>query len=184
MNTEQVTKALGLIALLGGAARIGMAPSAAIWGVDSGPELAFGLVACLLMGIGIFGVHLHQSHRAGILGFVSVVLISISSTLTAALVWTTMLGATEANGANVGAMQAVNSLTALIGMIGFAVATARARVYPIWTLALYLAFPVLSFVPVVTDWSTVLWGLSYVGLGYYAFAGKTKKQAGHFQAAA
>ncbi|HZG79072.1 MAG TPA: hypothetical protein VEZ72_24680 [Paenibacillus sp.] len=184
MNTEQVTKALGCIALLGGLARIGMAPSAAIWGVDSAPELAFGMTACLLMGIGIFGIHLHQSQRAGIVGFVSVVLISASSTLTAALVWSTMLGATAANGFDVGTMQAVNSALALLGMIGFAVATVRARVFPIWALVLYLAFPVLSFVPFVQNWATVPWGLSYVVLGYYACAGKTRNRPSGFHAAA
>ena len=184
MNTEQVTKGLGLIALLGGIARIGMAPSAAIWGVDSAPELAFGLTACLMMGIGIFGLHLHQSQRAGVLGFVSVVLISASSTLTAALVWSTMLGATAANGFDVGTMQAVNSGMALLGMIGFAVATIRARVFPVWALILYLAFPVLSFLPFVSNWATVPWGLSYVVLGYYAFVGKARNRSSGFQAAA
>ncbi len=184
MNTEQVTKALGLIALLGGIARIGMAPSAAIWGLDSAPELAFGLTACLLMGIGVFGLHLHQSTRAGMIGFVSAVLLSASSTLTAALVWSTMLGATAANGFDVGTMQAVNSLMSLVGMIGFAVATIRARVFPVWALILYLAFPVLSFLPFVANWATVPWGLSYIAFGYYAFAGKARNRSSGFQAAA
>ncbi len=173
MRLETVTKGLAFTALLGGVARIGMAPSAEIWGTDSIQELLFGLVACLLMGVGIFGVFMHRADKLGIVGLVSVILISISSTLTTALVWSSMLGIGEEDHDYVATMQNFNSLTMLVGMIGFSVQTIRTRAYPIWTVVLFLLFPIMSFVPAVTDWATVAWGLSFVGFGYYALAKAT-----------
>lgn len=175
MNIEAITRGLAFTALLGGIARIGMAPSAAIWGTDSMPELLFGLTACLLMGVGIFGVYLHEANRLGAIGFISVLLISFSSTLTTGLVWSTILGVTEADSSFVVPMQSVNSIMALIGMLGFCILTLRARIYPVWTVVLFLLFPIMSFIPVVTDWATAAWGLSYVGFGYYAWANKSVK---------
>jgi hypothetical protein len=183
MNTKQITKALAFVAFLGGVARIGMTPTAEIWGVDSMPELMFGLIACLLMGIGIFGVYMYQAHRLGVIGFISVIFIALSSTLTAALVWSSMLGVTAESAAYVAPLQNINSLLALIGMIGFCVQTIRARIFPIWTVVLFLLFPIMSFIPLVSTWATVAWGLSYMGFGYYAFANKTVKNPSAFHVA-
>ncbi|AJY76661.1 hypothetical protein [Paenibacillus beijingensis] len=182
MKMEQITRGLALTALLGGIARIGMAPSAVIWGTDSQQELYFGFVACLLMGVGIFGVYLYEAHRLGMIGFLSVLLISLSSTLTAGLVWSTMLGVSASSSDFIAPMQNINSLMALIGMLGFCILTLRARIYPIWTVVLFLLFPVISFIPVVTDWATVAWGLSYIGFGYYVLANKTVKNSSYFEA--
>jgi len=184
MTIERITKGLALVAILGGIARIGMTPSALIWGVDSEPELLFGLSACLLMGVGIFGIYLHQAHRIGVTGFVSALLISLSSTLTAGLVWSSMLGVMAEDSAYVGTMQSINSLLALAGMLGFCYATVRARIYPVWTVVFFLLFPVMSFLPPVSSWATVAWGLSYIGFGYYALANKSVKERTFVDAAA
>lgn len=176
MNVERIIKGLALIAILGGITRIGMTPSALIWGVDSMQELIFGLLACLFMGVGVFGVYLHQAHRIGVTGFVSVLCISLSSTLTAGLVWSSMLGVMAEDSSYVGPMQSVNSLLALVGMLGFCFVTVRARIFPVWTVAAFLLFPVMSFIPAVSSWATVAWGLSYIGLGYYALANKSVKE--------
>ncbi len=184
MNMERITKGLALLAIIGGITRLGMTPSALIWGVDSLQELLFGLIACLFMGVGIFGVYLHQAHRIGITGFVSVILISLSSTLTAGLVWSSMLGVMAEDSAYVGPMQSVNSLLALVGMLGFCYMTVRARIFPVWTVAAFLLFPVMSFIPVVTEWATVAWGLSYIGFGYYALTNKSIKEPTFLDAAA
>jgi len=181
MNMEKITKWLAVIAILGGITRIGMAPSAVIWGTDSIQELLFGFTACVLMGIGIFGVYQYQAHRMGAAGFVSVLFIAASSTLTAGLVWSTMLGVTAEEHRYVGPMQSVNSLLALVGMLIFCYLTVRARIYPVWTVVLFLLFPVLSFIPLVSNYATVVWGLSYIGFGYYAFAGRTVKNPSQFE---
>ncbi|XID94884.1 hypothetical protein ACF3MZ_10365 [Paenibacillaceae bacterium WGS1546] len=180
MKMETAVKGLALTALIGGVARIGMAPSGAIWGTDSIQELIFGLIACLLMGIGIFGVFLRGADKLGIVGFLSVILISLSSTLTAALVWSSMLGIAGEDHNYIPNMQSVNSLIMLIGMIGFCVQSIRSRIYPIWTAVLFLLFPILSFIPVAANWAAVAWGISYIGFGYYAFANKTARNPAYF----
>lgn len=180
MDMERITRGLAFIAMLGGVARIGMAPSAVVWGTDSMQELLFGLVACLLMGVGIFGVYFYEAHRLGVIGFLSVLLLSVSSTLTTGLLWSTMLGMTEGDNSYIALLQNINSMTALIGMIGFCVLTVRARIYPLWTVVLFLLFPIMSFIPAVTEWATAAWGLSYVGFGYYAFSKKTVRNPSYF----
>jgi len=184
MHMEKMAKGLALTAVLGGIARIGMTPSAIIWGVDSVPELVFGIVACLLMGTGIFGLYMYEANRLGTIGFVSVLLIAFSSTLTSGLAWSAMLGVTYEDHSYVGTMQAINSLTALVGMIGFCVMTLRARIFPVWAVVLFLLFPVMSFIPAVQDYATVAWGLSYIGFGYYVLAGKTVRNSASFHAEA
>lgn len=184
MSMERMIKWLAFITILGGVARVGMTPSSIIWGVDSIPELLFGLIACLLMGIGIFGVHMYQANRVGTFGFVSVVLISVSSTLTAALVWSTMLGITFEDHAYIDVLKPINALASLVGMIGFGVLTIRARIFPIWCVVLYLLFPVMSFIPSVSGWAATAWGLSYIGFGYYAFANKSVGSSSSLGAAA
>ncbi|MCD9020366.1 hypothetical protein [Cohnella silvisoli] len=184
MNMERIMKGLALIAILGGIARIGMAPCATIWGEDSIQELLFALVACILMGIGIFGIYFHEAHRIGTIGFISVLMIAISSTITTCLVWSAMLGVGTEDNDYVMPLKNINSLLALLGMIGFCVQTIRARIYPIWTVVLFLLFPVMSFIPAVTDWATAVWGLSYVGFGYYAYKNKTILNRTYFDAAA
>jgi hypothetical protein len=184
MNMERITKGLAIIAIIGGITRIGMTPSALIWGVDSLQELIFGLLACLFMGVGIFGVYLHQAHRIGVTGFVSTLFISLSSTLTAGLVWSSMLGVMAEDNAYVAPMQSVNSLLALIGMLGFCFVTVRARILPIWTVVAFLLFPVMSFIPLVSSWATVAWGLSYIGFGYYALTNKSIKEPTFIDSAA
>jgi len=180
MKMETAAKGLALTALIGGAARIGMAPSAVIWGTDSIQELMFGFIACLLMGVGIFGVFMHGANRLGIVGLASVILISVSSTLTAGLVWSTMLGVTGDDHDYIATMQSLNSSVMLVGMIGFCVQSIRARIYPLWTAVLFLLFPFMSFVPAVANWAAVAWGLSFIGFGYYAFKNKTVRNPAYF----
>ncbi|MFC5701950.1 hypothetical protein ACFPVX_11685 [Cohnella faecalis] len=173
MKVESMTKALAWIAILGGIARIGMSPSAVIWGTDSDQELTFAMIACCLMTIGWFGIHYYQSHKTGVTGFISYVLITLSNTLTTCLVWSQIMGS------NTGTLKetvlSINSGAALLGMIMFAIQTVRARIYPVWPVALFLLFPVASFIPLVTEWATTLWGLAYIGFGLYIVADKTVK---------
>lgn len=182
MNAEQARKILAMVALLGGVARIGMTPSALIWGENSMQELAFGFIACLLMGVGIFGLYAYQAHRLGITGLVSVLLLSVSSTLTAALVWSTMLGVTGDARPLVASMQTINSIAATVGMIGFGIQTIRARMMPIWPVVLFLLFPAIMFVPALANWGAAVWGVSYVAFGCYAISGKEAKRSSAFGA--
>jgi len=172
MEVKQVIRGLGIIALLGGIARICMAPSAYIWGSNSMPELISGFVACVLMGIGIIGVYLYQTPKSGMLGFISVLMLSVSSSLTVALVWNNMLGLEEHD--YIAAVQPINSILTLVGQIVFGISAIRARVYPIWSLILFIVYPGIYFIPAVEDLGSVAWGLCYVVFAIYILLGRTR----------
>jgi len=175
MEVKQVIKGLAIISLLGGIARICMAPSAYIWGGDSMPELISGFVACVLMGIGIIGVYLYQTPRSGIFGLISVLLISVSSSLTAALVWNNMLGLLPEDHDYIATLLPINSLLTLIGQIVFSITAIRAGVYPIWTLILFIVYPGIYFIPGVSDLGSVAWGLCHVVFALYILQGRSRK---------
>ena len=172
MSMEKVVKSLSFIAIVGGIVRIGMAPSGAIWGTDSMPELMFGIVACLLMGIGIFGIYLHASDQLGMAGLVAVIMLSVSSTLTTALVWNNMLGLTWEDHDYIGNLQGINSIMMLIGMLIFCFLVIRKKIYPLWAVVLFLLFPFVSFIPMLSNYAAVLWGISFIVFGYYAFTNR------------
>lgn len=167
MEVKQIIRILGVVAFLGGIARICMAPSAYIWGADSMPELVSGFVACVLMGIGIIGVYLYQAPRSGLLGLISVLLLSVSSSLTAALVWNNMLGLLPEDHSYISMLLPINSILTLIGQIVFSITAIRASVYPIWSLILFIVYPGIYFIPAVSDLGSVAWGLCYVVFAYY-----------------
>lgn len=167
MEVKQIIRILGVVALLGGIARICMAPSAYIWGADSMPELVSGFVACVLMGIGIIGVYLYQAPRSGLLGLISVLLLSVSSSLTAALVWNNMLGLLPEDHSYISMLLPINSILTLIGQIVFSITAIRARIYPIWSLILFIVYPGIYFIPAMSDLGSVSWGLCYVVFAYY-----------------
>lgn len=175
MDIKQMIKGLAVIALLGGIARIGMAPSAWIWGSDSLPELISGFAACTLMGIGIIGVCLYQDPRSGIVGLISAIVISISSTLTAALVWNNMLGLLPEDHDYISALLPVNSMLTLLAQLAFGIAAIRSRVYPIWSLVLFIVYPGIYFIPAVSDLGSVAWGLCYVVFAIYILQGRSRK---------
>ncbi len=175
MEVKQITRILGAVALLGGIARICMAPSAYIWGSNSMQELICGFVACVLMGIGIIGVYLYQAPRSGMLGLVSVLLLSVSSSLTVALVWNNMLGLLPEDHSYISTLMPINSVLALIGQIVFGITAIRARVYPIWSLILFIVYPGIYFIPAVSDLGSVAWGLCYVVFAYYILQERARR---------
>ena len=175
MDVKQAIKGLAIIALLGGIARICMMPSAYIWGSDSMPELISGFAACVLMGIGIIGVYLYQAPRSSILGLISVLIISVSSALTAALVWNNMLGLLPEDHDYISTLLPINSALTLVGQIVFAATAIRARVYPIWSLILFIVYPGIFFIPSVSDLGSVAWGLCYVVFALYVLQEKARK---------
>lgn len=175
MEVANVIKSLGIIALMGGIARICMAPSAYIWGSDSMPELVSGFIACILMGIGIIGVYLYQAPRSSVLGLISVLIISISSSLTAALVWNNMLGLLPEDHDYISTLLPINSVLTLIGQIVFSLTAIRARVYPIWSLILFIIYPAIYFIPAVSDFGSVAWGLCYVVFALYILQGRVRR---------
>lgn len=167
MELKHVIKGLAVVAILGGIARIGMAPSSYIWGPDSMPELVCGFIACILMGIGIIGVYLHSLPKTGIFSFMSTLLISIGSMLTVALVWSNMLGIPTDADPIIQPVLNANSIMTLIGQLVFSIAMMRARIFPLWTLILFIIYPAIYFIPAVSNFGSVAWGLCYIVFGWH-----------------
>ena len=177
MNVKQALKVLAVVAILGGIARIAMAPSAYMWGSNSMPELISGFIACVLMGIGIVGVYLYQTPKSGPVGLICALFIAVSSTLTTALVWNNMLGVMPDDHAYISVLMPINSLLMLAGQIGFSVSAIRSRVYPLWSLILFIAYPAIYFIPVVSDLGSVAWGLCYIVFGMYMLQERSRASA-------
>ncbi|OUS77087.1 hypothetical protein B1748_07990 [Paenibacillus sp. MY03] len=167
MELKQVIKVLAIVAILGGIARIGMAPSSYIWGLDSMPELVFGFIACIFMGIGIIGVYLHSLPRTGIVALLSVLLIAIGSMLTVALVWSNMLGIQTEDDPIIAPVLSANSIMTLLGQIVLGVILIRARIYPLWVMVLFMIYPAIYFIPAISNMGSVAWGLCYIVFGWY-----------------
>ncbi|MDF2713514.1 MAG: hypothetical protein K0R28_439 [Paenibacillus sp.] len=172
MQMEHVSKGLGGIAIAAGAARALMTPFALIWGVNSAPELWAGLVACWLMALGTAGLFLGQLPRVGVWGFIGFALVSLSNMITACFVWSTMIEAEPVESF----LRTVNEIAMLAGTILFAAASWRAGVLPRWGIALFLAWPLIGFLPYMGDWMALFWGFAYVALGYPIVFGKTAKR--------
>ncbi|MFC0216437.1 hypothetical protein ACFFK0_28990 [Paenibacillus chartarius] len=174
MNWERTVSWLGMFAVLGGALRALMAPAAAIWGTDSMQELVPGLIACFLMAIGSLGLWFGQLPRIGMIGGAGFLLLSFGNMMTACLVWSTMTGA-PGDGQAAELLQMVNNVASSVGLLISSIATIRSGLLPRWAAVLLLVWPFLSFLPYVADWVTLLWGLSYVGLGLPVWLGQRER---------
>lgn len=183
----RLAKWLGVICLLAGLARMGMTPSAYMWGTDSWQELTFGYTACILMTIGTIGFYVVQARESGRLGLIAALMLTIGNLFTAALVFTAFLLEPGERPENLAT--AVTQIGGMIGMAGgtllLAIVTYRARVFPRWVAVLHLVMILSLFLPLDDNKLFALfWGISYVGAGYCIVAGKLNSaqlqtQAGH-----
>lgn len=174
MHIHKAIAGLGFAAVAGGVARMAMTPFALIWGTDSAPELWAGLIACWLMAVGSLGLFLFQSSRTGLLGFASSVALAVANMITSCLVWSTMLGA-EQSGYE--AVRTIDNVLMLFGLIAFGFVTWRAGKLPRWAAILLVVWPFLSYVPLLSNYIALLWGLAYIGLGLPVWLGREKGAA-------
>lgn len=188
MNDLRVLRWLGMICLLAGIARIGMTPTAIIWGTDSMPELSFGYVACILMSVGSIAGYLVQSKETGVLGFMSVLGITIGNILTTALLFAVFILGPSAPEPDSLAM-AITGMGSMIGLTGgtllFAILTFRAKVFPRWVAVLYVLMLLSTFLPVEDNvYFAFFWGLAYVGMGFCIWTGRLTPRSQREQLAA
>jgi len=172
MEWKTVVKWLGMICLLAGIARMGMTPSALIWGTDSDQELTFGFIACVLMSVGTIGAYMVQSRETGIMGFIATLLVTVGNIIVTCLVWSVFaLGdlATEQTGMFITISRMIGIFGTMLGTLMFAFVTFRAKVFPRWIVVLHLMM--LGSI-VLDEWFALFWGLSYVGMGYLIWTGK------------
>ena len=183
MNGERVIQWLGMICLLAGLSRMGMTPSAMIWGTDSLPELTFGFVASILMAVGSIAIFMVQAREAGIGGFITVLSIIIGNIATSCTLWSLIESVGPTVNSDSMALFILN-MVIMIGMTGgtlvFTWLSYRANIFPRWVIALLVMMLLSIFLPVEDNkYMAFFWGLAYVGMGYTIWAGKlhpSKKQ--------
>ncbi|PYI52576.1 hypothetical protein [Paenibacillus flagellatus] len=174
MPIDKTVSVLGFIAVAGGVARIAMTPAALIWGTDSPQELWAGLIACWLMAAGSLGLFMAQSSRTGVLGLGSALALAFSNMMTGCLVWSTMV---HADPGAVAVLPAVNNALMLAGLVVFGIVSLRAGLLPRWASVLFFVWPLITFVPALSNYAAVMWGLSYVGLGWPVWRGTKERRA-------
>lgn len=176
MNENQVLRWLGMICLVAGIARIGMTPAAIIWGTDSAQELSFGFAACILMSVATIAGFLAQQKETGVLGFISILAMTISNILTTALVFTVFImdpSEPMPDGPIVAISRIGNMAGMLLGTILFIIVTFRAKVFPRFVPILFVAMLLSQFLPIEDNvYFAAFWGLAYVGMGYCIWTGR------------
>jgi hypothetical protein len=189
MNIEaRVVRWLGMICLLAGIARIGMTPTAIVWGTDSAQELAFGYTACILMSVSSIAFYLVQSRETGVLGFISTLGIIIGNILTTAMVFTAFfLSSTDPRPD--GLAVAITGMGGMIGLTGgtllMAILMFRAKVFPRWVAGLFVVMILSMFLPIEDNkYFALFWGIAYVGAGFCIWTGKLRPRAQQEQIAA
>ncbi|PRX59851.1 hypothetical protein B0G52_13061 [Cohnella sp. SGD-V74] len=173
-------KWLAIICLLAGTARMGMTPTALIWGTDSLPELVCGYIACILMSIGSIVFYTVQAKESGALGLISVLSITLGNIMTAAFVFSTFAVTDPSQLSGEAPMVMASSLISLAALTGgtvlFAFVTYRAKVFPRWIVGLLILMLLFMFVPIAEyKFFALFWGLTYVGTGYCIWRGKLRQ---------
>lgn len=176
MNDLRVLRWLGMLCLLAGIARIGMTPTAMIWGTDSVQELSFGYAACILMSVASIAGFFAQQKETGVLGFISVMAISIGNICTTAMLFAAFLFGPTSPEPDV-AIMGITGMGSMVGLFGgtilFIIVTFRAKVFPRFVPILFIVMLVSQFLPVEDNvYFAAFWGLAYVGMGYCMWTGR------------
>ncbi|SDC51678.1 hypothetical protein SAMN02799630_00128 [Paenibacillus sp. UNCCL117] len=174
MTIDKAAGWLALIAILGGISRIGMTPSSYIWGGDSDQELICAFIANILMVIGTFGIYLKQIKESGKFGFISFLILELGLILVTCTVWSSML---HVDPWEWGIVKTMEITTGMLGLILFPIAGLKARVLPKWPCILMIAMLFVGPIPMLEKWVALLWGLSYIGMGYAVWS--TRNRSSH-----
>lgn len=176
MVWEKVVKWLGMICILAGVSRMGMTPTALLWGTDSVPELSFGFIACILMSVGTIATYLVQSRETGVIGFITVLAITVANIVTTCMLWTILVLGTVPEVEGVFLTISRMGMLALftLGTLVFTILTYRAKVFPRWVVVLHVIMMVSFVLP---EWFAFFWGLAYVGMGYCIWTAKFLDQS-------
>jgi hypothetical protein len=85
-----------------------------------------------------------------------------------------MLGADRSG---YGAVQSINNILMLFGLIAFSFVTWRAGKLPRWAAVLLVVWPFVSYIPTLGNYIALLWGLAYIGLGLPVWLDRKKGAA-------
>lgn len=169
MTLERAVRWFAFAAMIGGICRIGMTPSAFIWGGDSDQELTCAFVANILMAFGTFGLYLAQAKEAGKFGFIAFAVMELGLILVTCTVWSSMLHVSPWEW---GIVKGFEIGSGMLGMLLFPIASLRARVLPKWACFAMLAMLLVG--PIFEKFVALVWGIAYIGLGYAVWSGKTR----------
>ncbi|MEH7416177.1 hypothetical protein V7266_12910 [Neobacillus drentensis] len=173
MTVERTVKWLGLICILAGIARMGMTPSGLIFGSDSKQELACALIASILMGISSINLFLAQAKKAGILGFIATLLLSVGNIILAGGFYGFFaFGELPKPGTFVNIVESLAYPGLLLGTLILMIVTFRANHFPRWYIAIFALMLLSLGVPFLGDYFAFFWGLTYVAMGYTIFTEK------------
>ncbi|TLS49324.1 hypothetical protein FE782_26080 [Paenibacillus antri] len=185
MTFLKVIRFLAVCGIIGGFFRALMTPLALVWGMNSVPELVSGILGTMCMGMGMFGLYFVHIKEMGKLGFTAFLFHSVASFILMAMVFSTLVFAVhdpsilEANMPPLPIMigGALMMPFLMLGMILFAITVLRTKVLSIVPAILLLASPVLNFLPVVSDYSPIIWGLAFMLFGIEVWKKTAKGKA-------
>jgi hypothetical protein len=173
MTFLKVIRFLAVCSIVGGLFRALMTPLALVWGMNSEPELVSGLLGTMFMGIGMFGLYFVHIKGMGKLGFTAFILHTVASFLLMVMVFATLVfvvhdpSVLESDTPPLPIMIAGILMMPflMLSMILFAITVLRTKVMSIVPAILLLAAPFLNFLPVVSDFTPLIWGLAFMLFG-------------------
>jgi hypothetical protein len=187
MNFNQVIRVLAVFSIIGGFFRALMCPLALVWGMNSPQELVAGVLGTIFMGIGIFGLYFAYQKELGKLGFTAFILYALGSFVLMGMVFSTLVFAVydpkvlQMDMPPLPIMVAgpFMMVTVMLSMILLGIAALKSKVFSKVPAILLILAPILNFVPVLTDFSVLAWGIPFMWFGIEVVKKSRENSAQH-----
>ncbi|NYE09031.1 hypothetical protein F4694_005888 [Bacillus niacini] len=173
MNLNKVIRLLAIFSIIGGFFRALMCPLALVWGMNSPQELTAGVLGTLFMGLGIFGLYFSAQKEFGKLGFRGFILYAIGSFILMGMVFTSLVFAVydpkvlqmDMPPIPILIASSFMMVTVMLSMILLGIAVLKTKVFSAVPAILLALAPILNFIPFVTDFSVLAWGVPFMWFG-------------------
>jgi hypothetical protein len=173
MAWNKVIRLLAIFSIIGGFFRTLMCPLALVWGMNSPQELVAGVLGTLFMGLGIFGLYFANHKEFGKLGFTAFILYAVGSFILMGMVFTSLVFAVydpkvlqmDMPPLPILVASPLMMVTIMLSMILLGIAALKSKVFSAVPAILLILAPILNFVPVVTDYSVLAWGIPFMWFG-------------------
>lgn len=173
MNLNKVIRLLAIFSIIGGFFRALMCPLALVWGMNSPQELTAGVLGTLFMGLGIFGLYFSEQKEFGKLGFTGFILYALGSFILMGMVFTSLVFAVydpkvlqmDMPPLPILVASPFMMVTVMLSMILLGIAALKTKVFSTVPAILLALAPILNFIPVVTDFSVLAWGIPFMWFG-------------------
>jgi hypothetical protein len=183
MTFNQVVRILSVFSIIGGFFRALMCPLALVWGMNSPQELTAGVLGTLFMGLGVFGLYFPSQKEFGKLGFTAFIMYAFGSFVLMGMVFAKLIFSVHdpkilemaTPPLPIMIAGALMMLTVMPSMILLGIAALKSKAFSKVPAILLILAPVLNFVPVVTNFSVLAWGIPFMWLGIEAIK-KTRMQ--------